>query len=663
MKNKKFAVVLISVCVVAVVLAALWLIGIFGSHAETSSDTSSPAEQSSQPAEQPSDERTVLVYMCGSNLETNFGAATKNIAEMLTAELPDGVNLVLETGGARKWRNYDISGDCLSRYIVKNGELELLQTVPQDNMGYKETLSDFLEYGTTNFPAKNTAVILWDHGGGCINGMISDENYGSGSISIEDLRLALTAVKEQSGCHIDLLGMDACLMGNFETAYAVKDCCDYMVASEEIEPTAGWDYGALVTALARDKTLSGEALGKAICDGFGKKYGQPEQSPSTLSVIDLSKIDAVSDALDASIKKISESGVDLTSIRNIADSAFHSVRCGANSKRGGYSNLIDLGDFAEYYGNLTNEKELCDALDGCVTYVVNNNMLADYGGISFYYPINYTDNGFANYYDNICPLASYKDYLKQMFLNMPETTIKAEKAEVTENGAFSVTITEDSLPYVLNKEYTLAEIIGGEGSTAMRILGTDNDVERTEDGRTFISNFRGVWPALNGCIMNIIPVGKTDKANIYEAPVRVNGEDCLLRFSFVFDETMFNNGYYQVLGVWNGIEEEIGMADKGLKPLEPDDVVEVYSVFFDFMSETFLSLQLVSVPKSEDGYQITEEPLQQKTYLYSYSLKDIYGNSIDDLPSAMMEMTKTPEELKEHPLPDGTYAAEVVSIE
>ena len=77
------------------------------------------------------DDRTVMIYMCGSNLETTFGVATKNIAEMLSVKLPKGVNVVIETGGAKKWRDYDISNEKISRYTVKNGKLILLQTLDQ----------------------------------------------------------------------------------------------------------------------------------------------------------------------------------------------------------------------------------------------------------------------------------------------------------------------------------------------------------------------------------------------------------------------------------------------------------------------------------------------------------------------------------------------------
>lgn len=51
--------------------------------------------------EREKDSRSILIYMCGSNLETNFGAATNNIDEMLSVKLPEGVHVILETGGAK----------------------------------------------------------------------------------------------------------------------------------------------------------------------------------------------------------------------------------------------------------------------------------------------------------------------------------------------------------------------------------------------------------------------------------------------------------------------------------------------------------------------------------------------------------------------------------
>jgi hypothetical protein len=57
----------------------------------------------------------VYWYVCGSDLETKGGAATADLREALEVSLPDGVKLVVQTGGARKWKNDLVSPASLCR--------------------------------------------------------------------------------------------------------------------------------------------------------------------------------------------------------------------------------------------------------------------------------------------------------------------------------------------------------------------------------------------------------------------------------------------------------------------------------------------------------------------------------------------------------------------
>lgn len=615
--------------------------------------------------------RTLLIYLCGSNLESTFGAATKNIAEMLTVQLPQNVNVMIETGGSKKWRDYDIPSDKLCRYTIRNGSLMQLQELERSNMSFESTFSDFLKYGMDAFPADNTAVILWDHGGGCVNGLIRDENYSAGSLSIDDIRSALTEAEEHHpDTHVDLLGMDACLMANFETAYALRNCADYLLASEEIEPTGGWDYQSLFSALAENKTA--EELGKAVCDGFQKKYAGSDNY-ATLSLIDLSKIEPVSDALDHTMKSLTaKEEVTATEIRQVSESAYYARRCGANSEYNGYSNLIDMMDFAEYYDNLTDGNALTSAIKGCIAYSTVKEGDASHDGLSFFYPLNYGDRTFKTYYDQICPVPGYKSYLKQVFQNMPDNTVKIQDTSTADNGALQVDVTDDSLPYLLDKQYMLYEILEYDETEEepsdriklFKMLGTDNDVETFNDGRTYRSNFRGMTPTLNGVELYYNFVGRDHDTYLFETPVRINGTPAYLRFSFVFDETEFNNGHYEIIGYWNGIEPVTGMLDKGFQALKPDDDVAVYvieggpAVSDDDDGDDEPEM----VPKREDGYQITEEPLKGKYYLYTFYLTDIYGRPSEEQVRAIFRMTKSYDELKNNPLSDGESAGEAIAV-
>ena len=51
------------------------------------------------------DEVTLMVYLCGTDLESRSQMATMDLQEMLDAEIGDNVNLIVYTGGCRQWRN------------------------------------------------------------------------------------------------------------------------------------------------------------------------------------------------------------------------------------------------------------------------------------------------------------------------------------------------------------------------------------------------------------------------------------------------------------------------------------------------------------------------------------------------------------------------------
>ena len=53
-------------------------------------------------------QKTIFIYMCGSNLETKQGLAGKNIDEILQADIGRDMNVVIETGGAQTWRSHGI---------------------------------------------------------------------------------------------------------------------------------------------------------------------------------------------------------------------------------------------------------------------------------------------------------------------------------------------------------------------------------------------------------------------------------------------------------------------------------------------------------------------------------------------------------------------------
>ena len=46
---------------------------------------------------------TILMYICGSDLESQNGFATADIKEILSVKCPETVNIAIQTGGASAW--------------------------------------------------------------------------------------------------------------------------------------------------------------------------------------------------------------------------------------------------------------------------------------------------------------------------------------------------------------------------------------------------------------------------------------------------------------------------------------------------------------------------------------------------------------------------------
>ena len=277
--------------------------------------------------EQTKDSWTILIYMCGSNLESDYankdqiyyqgqyydidgiGLATSDIKEIISVEdQPDDVNIVIETGGAKEWTNkqygqygdYSIDASRIQRHHVENNKIVLDQSLTYSYMGTSSTLQSFIEYGLETYPAEKTALIMWNHGGG-LQGVCFDEKHSQeDSIDISELTSAVSGALSKAGMvgeKLEWIGYDACLMQLQDIAIMNSPYFNYMVAAQESEAGEGWDYDNWVDNLyAGDDT---ETVLAEICDTFIEdnnidEYGRDvsSQNDQTLSFLDLSQISA-----------------------------------------------------------------------------------------------------------------------------------------------------------------------------------------------------------------------------------------------------------------------------------------------------------------------------------------------------------------------------------
>ena len=204
---------------------------------------------------------TVLVYMTGSDLESDKSASTKIMNEMASANINTdnikNLNLVVQTGGAKKWASSYGSSDGLHRLeLTENATFREVEKLPLASMGNPDTLADFINWGMTNYPAKKTMVIFWDHGGP-LNDLCYDEIYNDDALTINEVEYAFAKSKSALKAPIDVALFHTCSNGTVEYANALAPYVNYMVITPTYTPTFGFDYKGLVNQMLKnngDKT-------------------------------------------------------------------------------------------------------------------------------------------------------------------------------------------------------------------------------------------------------------------------------------------------------------------------------------------------------------------------------------------------------------------------
>lgn len=325
------------------------------------------------------DEVTVMVYLCGSDLESENSMATADLNEMLHATLDDEhVNIIVETGGAKKWNNSVISNKTNQRYRVTSRGLQVLDNnVGKKSMVDPNTLSDFIQFCAKNYPANRYMLILWDHGGGAISGYGYDQT-ASGTMTLDKIHSAL----DKGGVKFDFIGFDACLMATYETAVVSERHADYLIASEESEPGTGWYYTNWLTALSKNPSIGTVELSKTLIDDFTdvSKKNYPGCN-TTLSIVDLAEFaGTVPSAFNAFSGEISDK-LDASDYKTVANARADAREFGVSAK----VNHIDVIDFASKVGG-SNASALVNALKGCVKYNRTSVSMKNSYGLSIYFP-------------------------------------------------------------------------------------------------------------------------------------------------------------------------------------------------------------------------------------------------------------------------------------
>lgn len=594
-----------------------------------------------------SDVVTVMVYLLGSDLESDSGCATDDLIEIQEADFGDNVNVIVMTGGTKEWQNDLVGNNTCEYWQVKDGEITCLEDLGKISMVDPDTLSDFISYSASMFPANRYQLIMWNHGGGTMAGFGYDENYPNDVLHLDDIADAL----EKASVYFDFVGFDACLMGTVETAVMLEPYADYMIASAELEPGSGWYYTDWLTTLGNDTSISTVDLGVQIIDDFVESVGTGrQQEEATLSIVELPQITYTYEMLREYFSSAT------LALQSNSYNTIATARSDAKDYGEGEYEQVDAVDFVDT-ANLDGSQEVVDAINNAVKYYNSSSVVGEFYGIAIYFPYYYPSDystvqeillelGYADdYMDFFSAFISsmsggqsqhrtnssdtdytnedwYDEEFAQIYADAYEDTVYNELYITEKNDGFVLQLSDEAWEEITYIELQVL-LDDGEGYID---LGSDNVYEFDRDGDLLIE-FDYTWVALDG---NIVPFyAEKEEENSDGSwytygmvPAMLNGEEYIE--IIVYWDSDNPEGY--VAGYRKSSETTSPMG-KGLFELESGDVLQWVFDYYDYdvnYQDSYIMGDSYTVGNSD--IKVSYDYVGDQDALVYFSLTDIYNN-------------------------------------
>lgn len=298
-------------------------------------------------------------------------------------------------------------------HLQGEGEAEVVQDLGPVNSGDPAVLATFIAQAMRAYPAQHFALVISDHGGGW-RGIGLDESSGQDFLDMTELGAGVQAGVEDYGVtRLDLLGFDACLMATYEVASTMVGTSDMMLASEENEPEHGWDYSAF-RVLADDPSTTATELGQELMAGYEAQAEDAGTATNiTLSLLDLTKLPAVTESLDAFAAATSSDMAEAAPV--VGEERSLNLSFGRNPDPDLDSFMTDLSELTARIGAAAPDdvaalaESLTEAVDDMVVSQVTGDTTDDADGLAIYFPPEGTQQLVE--YDQVEAAATWKGFL------------------------------------------------------------------------------------------------------------------------------------------------------------------------------------------------------------------------------------------------------------
>lgn len=425
-----------------------------------------------------SNTRTIMIYVVGSNLETDGEIVSADINAINPSMIDlSKTNILLYTGGTKEWHNF-VSNKDNGIYILKSNGFEKIESQQQYSLGAPETLTNFLKYAYTNYKTDKYDLILYDHGG-AIDGAIYDD-IADDNLSLEDMTTALKNSPFNEKNKLEAVLFRTCLNGTIELANIYSPYANYLIGSEEV--SWGSKYTDVLSFL---NNVTNNDNGYIFGEKFVKSYEEQmaiidsyNTIKHTYSIIDLSKIDKVNEALNEYITGIdlSKNYNDIVKIRTMA------YQYGNDASD---YDMIDLYEFVSKSGQFStkNNSKLLKAIDEAIIY--NRTNEKESHGLSIYFPYNgrkamkykflevYQKLNYSNEYKKfINNFNNMRSNAKSFSFSFSDSSIKTK----TENNTTEIQLTKEQINNYAFSTFTIFERDSEHQNYYKPIYNTDNTI-------------------------------------------------------------------------------------------------------------------------------------------------------------------------------------------
>lgn len=388
--------------------------------------------------------RTIMIYMVGSNLESENGLATVELDSLLAVKDKvdlNNVNVLLYVGGTKKWHNF-IDSNENALYKLTNNGFEKVESYKIKNLGDSRTLSDFLNYSYNNYKADSYDLFFWNHGAGVLGGM--QDEISNDFLDIVEFKEALKDSPFNERNKLETAIFMTCLNGNLEMSNLFSKYSYYFVASEEISYS-----NALKGAMGFISNLSGSSYGNEVGNEYINDYKEAIKDlssrsfatiDSTYSIIDETKVPTLMKKVDNFFSKVTVTGNynDLAKVR----SELHQY--GEVEEGVSFYDTVDLYELVDKlksYSPSEAESILKYIKEDVVIY--NWSVNEHSNGLSIYFPFtgdSSSKGAHMRYYNKINMSSNYRKFISDFY--------KAQRATAYD---FSIELSNNEIKYEDNK--------------------------------------------------------------------------------------------------------------------------------------------------------------------------------------------------------------------